>query len=69
MPFGLPGATAICSRFVAKTAAEPSISPAPATFRRLTSSADANTSAGAPFTICVASVDDEPKFKLMCAPG
>ena len=69
MPFGLPGATAICSRFVAKTVADPSTSPAAVTFRMLTSSADANTSAGAPFTICVASVDDEPKLKVMCAPG
>ena len=28
------------------------------------SSAEAKTSAGAPFVICVASVDDEPKLKM-----
>src|SRR3954468_17828829 len=39
------------------------------TVSTLAGSADANTSAGAPCTICVASVPDEPKLNVTLAPG
>ena len=62
--FGFPGATAIASRLVANAAGAPSRRFASTTFCMFPSSAEAKTSAGAPFVICVASVDDEPKLNV-----
>src|SRR4051794_36653520 len=45
---GLPGGTAIARTLVAKSTGEPWIAPPDSALARLASSADANTSAGAP---------------------
>src|SRR6266550_3162017 len=67
--FGFPGATAIWSRLLANSWGAPSDMPAFVTFAMLSSSADAKTSAGAPLTIWVASVDDDPKLNVKWADG
>src|SRR5207237_10565478 len=66
---GLPGATAISKWLPAKTEGDPSTSSASTIFCMFGSSAEAKTSAGAPFVICVARVDDDPKLNEMSAPG
>ena len=56
--FGLPFSTAISRRFLANTTGGGVTVPASIVFWRLSASADANTSAGAPWLICVARFDD-----------
>src|ERR1051325_6580716 len=63
---GLPGATAISRRLVAKLGGEPATSPASIARFIVRSSALAKTSPGEPDTICAASVDEAPKLKVTC---
>ena len=58
IPSGLPGATTISSVFVVNTVGVPSARPASVTVPMFFRSADANTSADAPSTSCVARVDE-----------
>src|SRR5690606_37872165 len=51
-PAGLSGGTAICSTLRAKTSGSPSAKPPSVTLSMLGTSAEANTSAGAPSAIC-----------------
>ena len=69
MPFGLPGAVAICRTFEAKTFGGSAASPASVTVFMVASLAAANTSAGAPLTICWARSDEPAKFSLTSTPG
>jgi hypothetical protein len=59
----------ICSEFVAKTAGSPAFASAAVSFVMFASSADANTSAGAPSSIWVTSSDDAAKLNVTSAPG
>jgi len=60
MPFGLPGATAMTKVLRANTFGAPLPSPALVTVAIVAGDAAANTSAGAPLTICWASVELPP---------
>src|SRR5450631_4482027 len=68
MAFGLPGATAISSLFLAKITGV-STSPAVTSLFMLAWSADANTSAGAPCWIWVTRVLDPAKLNVRLRPG
>ena len=58
IPFGLPGATMIWSRFVAKTTGSVPLRLAAVSLSMFAVSAEAKTSAGAPWVICCTSADD-----------
>src|SRR3954452_20390061 len=66
---GLPGFTTMVRRFEANTVGSAVTSPPVTNFCMLAPSADAETSAGAPPWICVASVPDDPKLNLTVVPG
>ncbi len=68
MPVGLPGATAISRVFVAKERGEPSRSADPS-FAMFASSADANTSAGAPFWIWLTRSLEPANANVTVVPG
>ena len=59
----------ICNRFVAKTTGSVALPPASVSFVMLATSAEANTSAGAPSLICVTSSDDAAKLNVTVASG
>src|SRR5690606_2842601 len=67
IPCGLPAATAMTSSLLAKTAGWPAA--APATSVMVSGLAEANTSAGAPWSICWASVELPAKLKVTLTPG
>src|SRR5215216_1408670 len=69
MPSGLPGAVMISSRFVANVTGSPAAPPPSVSLLMFASSADANTSAGAPSRSCLASSDDAAKLNVALAPG
>ena len=69
MPLGLPGSTMISSWFWAKTSGEPAFWPASVSFFMFASSAEANTSAGAPWVIWVTSAEEAAKLNVILAPG
>jgi hypothetical protein len=60
MPLGLPGATAICNVFLANATGVPSLFLASVTSFMFFSSADANTSAGAPWLMLAARAELPP---------
>src|SRR6478752_1399651 len=66
---GLDGGTAISRTFVAKLAGAPSISSASVSLVMFLVSAEAKTSAGAPWVICVARSEDPAKFSVILVPG
>ncbi|MCY1232958.1 hypothetical protein D9M72_454760 [compost metagenome] len=66
---GLDGGTAICRTLVAKFVAAPSRSPASASLAMFVVSAEANTSAGAPWLICVARSEEPAKLSVTLVPG
>ncbi len=65
----MPGFTTIVSRFDANTVGSAVTCPPVTSFCMLAPSADANTSAGAPPWIWVASVPDDPKLNVTVVPG
>src|SRR5262249_11974806 len=69
MFFGLPLPTITCSLFVANSTGLPRVAPGSVIFCMLASSADANTSAVAPWLIGVGRVDDAAKLNFTVAPG
>ncbi len=68
-PLGSFGATAICNVFVANFCGAAAVSPGSVTFFMLLSSAEANTSAGAPLVICVARSDEPANVSFTSVPG
>ena len=69
MPFGLPLGTMIASWLVAKITGSVPFMPASVSFFMLTSSAEANTSAGAPCGDLFTSADEPSKLKVALASG
>ena len=69
MPPGLSAGTMIVRRFVAMTTAPPLANPPSTSLAGCVVSADRKTSAGAPCSICVASVDDESVDNVSVVPG
>ena len=69
MPSGFPGFTTISNELRAKITGVPSMSPDFCTVCMSPGEAEANTSAGAPCWIWVASVPDEPKLKATVVAG
>src|SRR6478609_472840 len=69
MPFGLPLATMISSLFVAKTTGSPWLFPASVSLVMFASSAEANTSAGAPWLICVTRAEEASKLNVTFESG
>src|SRR6478752_2728396 len=66
---GLDGGTAISRTFVAKLTGAPSTSFASVSLVMFLVSADAKTSAGAPWVICVARSEEPAKFSVIVVPG
>src|SRR6476661_8687141 len=66
---GLDGGTAISRTFVAKLLAVPSMSFASESLVIFFVSAEAKTSAGAPWLICVTRSEDPAKFSVILVPG
>src|ERR1039457_5298018 len=69
IPSGFPDLTTISRELRAKIAGVPAMSTACCTGAMSWVEAEANTSAGAPCWICVASVPDEPKLNETVVPG
>src|SRR4051812_36126323 len=69
MCLGLPFPTAITSWFLAKLTGVPAALPASVTVFMLAGAAEAKTSAGAPWLICVASAELPAKLNVTVAPG
>jgi hypothetical protein len=69
MLFGLPGATAMTSLFVANTVAWPSTTPPWTALSMVAWSAAAKTSAFAPLSSCCTRVDEPAKLNFTVVPG
>ena len=69
MPSGLSGATAIWRVLVAKFSGSWPSRPSAVSFSMLATSAEANTSAGAPSWICAARSDEPPKLNSTSTPS
>ncbi len=69
MPFGLPGATAISRTFVAKSRGQPVARSDDESFAMLAWSAEANTSAGAPFCTWLTRSLDPANENVTVVPG
>src|SRR4051812_11956602 len=69
MPFGLPLATMISSLLVAKTTGGSALSPGVVSLSMFAVSAEANTSAGAPWMICATRAEDASKENVVLACG
>ena len=69
MPSGLPGATMIASKFVAKITGSLPLRPASVSLSMLAVSAEANTSAGAPSVICCTNAEEASKLNVAVASG
>src|SRR5436305_8930661 len=67
--FGLPGGTTMVSTLVTNGFGVPATLPLPSTTFICASLAEANTSAGAPLTICWAKSDEPPKLNRRSALG
>src|SRR5262249_40234775 len=69
MPLGLPLGTAMTSWLRTNVVGVPSALPASVTVFMFVGAAEANTSAGAPWLICVARVELLARLKVTFAPG
>ena len=69
MPLGFPGGVTIVSVFVAKLTGDPVTALTSEALVMLLGSAEANTSAGAPWVSCVARSEDPAKLKTTVVPG
>src|SRR5690348_10304732 len=68
MPLGLPGATTISSLLRANTRGVPVVKPSPFNLSMFVVSAEANTSADAPCSICVTRVGVPAKLNFTVTP-
>ena len=69
MPFGFPGGVTMVSVLVAKLTGSPATSPASVAFFMFAASAEANTSAGAPWVSWVTRSDEPAKLNVTFVPG